>query len=471
MKVTLKDSNAGKSLVLFKMIRERDLTDKEVMTELGAASGAYYALRSRLIHRIEEYLIQQAESPRTDLMRKVTNINDVLFTQPRSLAIGTLKKLERELIDYDLSNELTLVYKSLKKLHVNHPNYFHYSQLYNRHVAYMLAMDKAEELLGDYFKKYGDYLLTGNASIKTGLSMVAREMHNVCNLYQSHRLYVFNSCISIFHRLFVESEDEGAGDYEVEPIEDMLRKNLETLNVYSTDKIYHYMHLVFDYLRWCYYDHFQVHRKAESYYDELNGYSPLLLSNYNLYTFPANFLIKKLQRALRKKRETLLYEENEDIYSELELDNHDMPQKFIYMSYRALSCFYVDKIEETTKWMNDIIAAVNWKKYPVAILDAKIMLMMLYEMKSEKTLVKQLSTSVQRQIRMVGKDFCALSFSFYRMLKIPLVSNKRDKLEKMMEAAVEMERMRPSYFSPLTLIRLDENLMATLIEANEPTKV
>ena len=73
----------------------------------------------------------------------------VLHPSAKAIAIATLKKLEKDLIDYDLSNELTIVYKSLKKLHVNSPDYFHYSQLYNRHVAYMLALDKAEDLLAD----------------------------------------------------------------------------------------------------------------------------------------------------------------------------------------------------------------------------------------------------------------------------------------------------------------------------------
>jgi hypothetical protein len=79
------------------------------------------------------------------------------FTKKRAIAIATLKKLEKELLDYDLSNELTVVYKFLKKLHINSADYFNYSQLYNRHVAYMLAVDKAEDVLAEYFKKYGNY--------------------------------------------------------------------------------------------------------------------------------------------------------------------------------------------------------------------------------------------------------------------------------------------------------------------------
>ena len=104
-----------------------------------------------------------------------------------------MKKLEKELLDYDLANELTVIYKSLKKLNINSPDYFQYSQLYNRHVAYMLAVDKAEDLLADYFKKYGDYMLNAGETEKLGLVLLMKKWPERCQLYESHRLYVYQS--------------------------------------------------------------------------------------------------------------------------------------------------------------------------------------------------------------------------------------------------------------------------------------
>ena len=75
--------------------------------------------RSRLNQKIEEYLLQQMESPQTDRLKKVANISEILFTKKKAISIATLKKLEKELLDYDLSNELTVVYKALKKLHIH----------------------------------------------------------------------------------------------------------------------------------------------------------------------------------------------------------------------------------------------------------------------------------------------------------------------------------------------------------------
>ena len=191
--------------------------------------------------------MQQMESPRTDILKKVANINEIIFTKKKDIAIATLKKLEKELLDYDLSNELTDVYKSLKKLHINSPDYFNYSQLYNRHVAYMLAIDKAEDLLAEYFKKYGYYTLSGDETDKLELSLLMKEMSNVSALYESHRLYVYHSCMVIFHRLFVEG-GESLDDNE-EPIEDILDNVEKIFDSYHLDSIDDHLNLVFEFLK------------------------------------------------------------------------------------------------------------------------------------------------------------------------------------------------------------------------------
>ncbi|MBS1542008.1 MAG: hypothetical protein JST14_00100, partial [Bacteroidetes bacterium] len=161
---SLVNGNAEKSAYLLKAMRERQLSEAKVMVELEINANAYYTMRSRLSQKIEEYLVQQMESPRTDLLRKVANINEVFFTKKKTIAIAMLRKLEKELIEADLVGELPTIYKLLKKLHIHSPDYFTFSQLYNRHVAYMLAVDKAEDVLADYFKKYGNYFLSGDAT-------------------------------------------------------------------------------------------------------------------------------------------------------------------------------------------------------------------------------------------------------------------------------------------------------------------
>jgi hypothetical protein len=44
-------------------MREKQLSDSKIMDELEVNTNAYYTLRSRLNQKIEEYLLQQMESP------------------------------------------------------------------------------------------------------------------------------------------------------------------------------------------------------------------------------------------------------------------------------------------------------------------------------------------------------------------------------------------------------------------------
>jgi hypothetical protein len=459
---SLIESNADKSAYLLRSLRERQLSDNKIMTELEVNANAYYTLRSRLNLKIEEYLMQQLESPRTDVLRKVANINEILFTKKRTIAIATLKKLEKELIDYDLANELTIIYKSLKKLHVNSPDYFQYSQLYNRHVAYMLALDKAEDLLADYFKKYGSYLFSGDEMEKLGLSLLMKEMQNVANLYESHRLYVYRSCMHVFHRLFVEPDE--SLEPETEGIEDIFAKVQKIFDSYNLDSIYYHLNLVFEFLKLEYYNHYKVYRQAEKFYEEVNDAAANLLTNYATYTFPAQFLISKLKRSLRLGTEAELYAENESCFIDYEVDLQDVPRQVIYSVYLALTAYYAGKYEEAARLINNLLNEVSMKKHPFALMEVKCILALQYVLLRDYELFNQLSNSIQRQIRTFGKDSCENILLFLKILKIATSEAKREKAKKINAVIPKLKQQKVPYFAPTLLIKLDEKLIRNLTD-------
>lgn len=459
---SLIESNAEKSAYLLKALRERQLSDNKIMSELDVNANAYYTLRSRLNLKIEEYLMEQLESPRTDVLRKVANINEVIFTKKKAIAIATLKKLEKELLDYDLANELTIIYKSLKKLNINSPDYFQYSQSYNRHVAYMLAVDKAEDLLADYFKKYGDYLMNGDETEKMGLSLLMREMQTNAKLYESHRLYVYQSCMYIFHRLFVEVDDNMNQDGEsIEDIFDRVQKIFES---YHLDAIYYHLNLVFEFLKLEYYNHYKVYRQAEKFYEEVNDAGANLLVNYTTYTFPPQFLISKIERHLRTGSESELYDENESMFLDFEVDMQDVPKHIIYTLYRSLSCHYADKHEEAARLINNLLNDVSLKKYPFAQLEIKSLLALQYTLMKDYELFNQLSNSIQRQIRLFGKDSCENIQLFIKILKIATSEAKKEKAKKINAIIPKINSVEVKYFSPTKLVKLDDKLVGKLTE-------
>jgi hypothetical protein len=459
---SLIESNAEKSAYLLKSLRERQLSDNKIMSELEVNANAYYTLRSRLNLKIEEYLMGQLESPRTDVLRKVANITEVLFTKKKAISVATLKKLEKELLDYDLANELTIIYKSLKKLNINSPDYFQYSQLYNRHVAYMLAVDKAEDLLADYFKKYGDYMLNGGEVEKLGLGLLLKEMQNVGKLYESHRLYVYLSCMYIFHRLFVEVDDNM--HQEGESIEDIFTKVQKIFESYHLDSIYYHINLVFEFLKLEYYNHYKVYRQAEKYYEEVNDACANLMVNYTTYTFPAQFLLSKLERHLRTNTEADLYAENESIFIDYEVDTMDVPKHIVYTVYRALSSYYIGKFDEAAKMINGLLNDISLKKYPYAQLEIKSLLALQYTLLHDVELFNQLSNSIQRQIRLFGKDSCENIQLFLKILKISTSEAKKEKAKKITAVIPRLNSLTVPYFAPTKLVKLDDRFVDLLTD-------
>ncbi len=456
---SLIESNAEKSAYLLKALRERQLSDSKIMVELEVNANAYYTLRSRLNQKIEEHLLEQMESPRTDILRKVANLNEVLFTKKRTISIATLKKLEKELIDYDLANELTIVYKSLKKMHINTSDHFTYSQLYNRHVAYMLAVDKAEDLLTEYFKKFGNYMMSGDENEKIGLILLMKEMQNVAHLYESHRLYIYQSCMLIHHRLYVESDDMMEG----ESIEDIFDHVQKIFDNYNLDPLYFHLNLVFEYLKLEYYNHYKVYRQAEKYFEEVNDAIANLLVNYPHYTFSAQVLISKVERSLRLGTEKELYAENESLFIDFEADPLDVPRHTVYVIYRALSSYYVGKYEEAAKIINGLLNEVSLKKYPFAQMEVKTLLALQYCLLNDFELFNQLSNSIQRQIRLFGKHACENILIFIKILKIAVSESKKDKRKKIASLIPKLQAAKVTYFAPTMLIRTDDKFIDALV--------
>ena len=453
------NSNAEKSAYLLKFIREKHMSDAKVMEELEVNTNAYYTLRSRLNQKIEEYLLQQMENPRTDLLKKVANISEIIFTKKRQIAIATLKKLEKELQDYDLSNELTIVYKALKKLHINTPDHYTYSQLYNKHVAYMLALDKAEDLVADYCRKYGNYYLTGAEVDRMGLDIITREIGNVANLYKAgHRFYVFQSMVSVFQRLFVEKRE---GENE-EPIEDVLQNVERLFETYIKDSIYFNLNVVFEFLWLEYYNFYRNYRKAEKYFDELNSSSYQLMSNYSLFTFPAQFLISKIDRAIRQEGEHLLYDENKELFVEFESDVNDVPKHVIYVCYRALSCYFAGKYEEAARYLNNLLNEMSLKRFPQALMEVKLLLALQYCLMAEYDLFNQTVNSIQRQVRINENENLDHVQLFIKLMKVSMGENRKTKEEKIKQLVAKIDLINPIHFSAIKHIKMDDKFVTKL---------
>jgi tetratricopeptide (TPR) repeat protein len=267
--------------------------------------------------------------------------------------------------------------------------------------------------------------------------------------------------MNIFHRLFVEIEEDSLDD-DLEPIEDILAKIQKTFEDYNLDSIYHHLKIIFEFLKLEYYNHYRVYRKAEKYFEEVNEDTALLLSNYNLYTYPSQFLISKIERHKRLKLEDEMYEENEGIFFDFEVDKNDIPQYVTYMVYRALSCYYVKKYDEAARWINNLLNEVSLKRYPNTQLEIKVILALQYCLLNDYDLFNQLINSIQRQIRIIGKENCEHLMIFTKILKVSISELKKNKEEKIRALIKKFSMFQKQGFSPSMYIKMDDEFAAKL---------
>ncbi len=462
---TLSSSGAEKSANLLQLMREKDLNDTVVMQMLDVNHNAYYTLRSRLNQKIEEYLLQQMESPRADLLKKVANISEVLFTKKPAIAIATLKKLEKELQEYDLLHELIVVYKSLRKLYVDTPEHYEYSQRYNQSVAYTLNLHEAEEVLAKYFQRLETYSLSASEEDREYLCMTADRMTEICSLHPSHRLFVYLQCLSIPHRLMVEegNEEEYANR---PPIEDALQRVGEIFEQYPSDSIYFHLGKVFTFLKFKYYTRYQLHQKAENYFEEVNEHVSTLILNFSQYAFSSYFLYLKLQRHLRRGDIGTLYETDEDMYfSEDELFRQSTERYVYYATYKMLLCYYAGKFDEAARRLNVLLNRTSLKKYPIASLEIKSLLALQYVCMQDMGLFKQISSSIQRQVRTVGKEQCQGILLFNKILRVGVSDAKREKPAKIRELARQLQMLPDSsLFAPTRLIKINDSFIRAVAQ-------
>jgi hypothetical protein len=159
-----------------------------------------------------------------------------------------------------------------------------------------------------------------------------------------------------------------------------------------------------------------------------------------------------------------LYEENQNVFEDYEVDSLDVPKHIVYTVYRAISCYYADKFDEAAKLINHLLNEVSLKKYPFAQLEIKCLLAFQYVLVRDYELFNQLSNSIQRQIRLFGKDSCENIMLFLKILKIATSEAKKEKPKKINAILPRLSTTTVNYFAPTKLIKLDEKFVRLLTE-------
>jgi hypothetical protein len=97
-------------------------------------------------------------------------------------------------------------------------------------------------------------------------------------------------------------------------------------------------------------------------------------------------------------------------------------------------------------------------------MEVKALLALQYCMLRDFDLFNQHSSSIQRQIRMFGKDACENVLLFLKILKIATSEAKKDKPKKISAVIPRLKSITVDYFAPTVFIRMDEKFITKLTE-------
>lgn len=454
----LKENRADKFLILLNYFRdESPISEAELLTKLDVKQAAFYTLKSRLLDRIQEFLYKNTADTRVELLQNVANIEHLVYqTQPET-AKSILKKLEKELIDHDMPSELIIVYKALKKLHIHSEKYYEYLQLYNKHVAFNLAHDKAEEILSLFCKTLGEYSLSKNSDTLDLLVLYKKEMSNVCRLYQSHHLTIYKNILFTHFALFCPVEKEMKDD---STIEEMLKESLTIIETHPEDRTYKHLLNVINFLYFEYYNQLKLYKNAVKYYDAITGYmESFLFLNHSCFVY--HFLISKIKWFLLEKKEAELINEEEVHSFEPDVTNVN---GFVYFQfYKASAEFYAKNYSAALQTLNKLINEVSFKNIPFAEMEAKSFLALVNTICDRPDQAEVNIRSVSRKIADENDDEkYEIASLFIKIIKTSASPKKNEKLEKMNEINHLLNNTNVGKYAFLPYIKLNEEILKSL---------
>lgn len=446
----------NKPYQVMELARTKELNDTQMMEILEVNSSAYYTLKSRLIDKIASILFQK---PINALKEKVAHVSSSMFDENKFMTINFLKDLEKQLIEYDLSNELVTVYKTLARVHIYNPEeYEYYDQLYQKHTAFSLSVEKAEDLLYIFIRDLGIYSLTRLPEDMENVKATRRELFNITELYESHRLFVLYNIIGIYYQCAFSHKLATLKTKEAE-IENILQEINKTFEKYDLDSFYHNIKVLIDFLYVQFYYHTENIYRAEPFYKKVKESLPILINKHTFNFFIIQFLNSKLEKYLINGRLEELCDLNPLLESNFEIDENEIYHTIYYRSYIAHTKFYSENYSEAAKIMNDLRNRVSMRHFLHTDIECKLFQALMYCFMGEEDLCKQQFSSISRQLVNVENKYENVEL-FIKLIKAALKpADLRKKLKKMEELYSQYCKINTGELQILRYVKLDDKLM------------
>ena len=456
----------NKPYMVLEATRNSNVEDSELMDMLQVNASAYYTLKSRLNSKIATILSKKVENPIQTLMDEVSRVPAHLFGNNRDFSIRALRELEKQLIEYDLNAELILVYKTLAQLHVFSEEYDYFENKYKRHVAFSLAVSKAENIFFKFLRKIGEYQLNQSESDLEEIVMMKRELSNICELYDSHRLFVLFNIAKIYYLCNVQNNTEGLASREIE-IDNTIQKMNEIFEKYPLDTFYQNIKGITNLLYFEYYTKTKNVVRADYYLNRVHASLPDFAEKPTMHFFLIQFLNSKIAKyTLDSNIEQLNYG-YDVIENQIDIKENEIFHFVSTYRYLATTKFYAKDFQGAAKKINQLRNRIALKQHLVADVDNKLFQALQYCIMGEDSLCMQIVSSLKRQIK-ESEDQFESTKAMIKILKTALKpADYRKKMKKIAELWSEFESINKSPYHVLKNIKLDE---ATLRKMCNPIK-
>lgn len=442
---------------LLELYRGDDLEDAVIRDNIGAKQAAFYTLKSRLFDKVQQYLFRTSSDNRAELLKNVSSIPYLIYNTPRETAISLLLHLEAQLKKEDMPAELVSVYSGLKKLHLHTAEFYHYQQLYNKNVAYMLALDKAEEVVSLFTRQLGDYLLSLDAEKTMLLKLYLQELNNLSKLYDSHRLKSTQIIVGVTYAIFVDEKGD-IPDSE-ETIEELLQQFKTILENYPEHRNYRFLEPVRLFLNFEYYHRLGLRKNSNASYEKLNNnLETFLILSHSCPT--TQFLLSKFEHENAQSKEM-----NYDDILVFEPDPNDAFSCVNYYMYSAACNFHNGKFAEAAATLNKLVNDISFKDFPFAEARVKLFLTLNLLLASKSDQAEIILRSISRKLasdELSGRFPAAECFA--KFLKIALNDNSSTKMKKLEAALQSFNQLNTGKAAILNIAPLSPAHMEKLAE-------
>jgi hypothetical protein len=382
-------NRAENFLYLFRSYRKGNTTDAAISQHLELSSNSFYVLKSRLYDKVQEYLSGNMHLNKEEIFRLLHRIPDMIFNSSREVCTAFLLKLEKDLLHFDMHNELLLVYSALKKINQHSDKYFHYSQQYNKHMAFTMSLEKSEEILGNFTRALGNYNFSRSSRQLETLRFLQKGINDHLALNESRQIEVIRNFIEIQLDVFCDIAPDANST------EENLRNTERILSDLPESSAYKSWQTALDYLFFEYFRKINDQKMTRHYFDRLEAKRKHLLL-YNTICFSSRYLSSRTLYLQQCGATELLADDDE---SEYMLDENDTHATISLALYKAMIWYYKKQYKEAAAVLNHIINVHSFKDYFHISTDIRLNLAFLYILLREFELADNLLKNIQRKIK------------------------------------------------------------------------